>query len=77
MPRRRTRAEEDAAFGKAIKRRMGQMKMGGKALARRWNYPEYYVKMIIDDGWLPLDVEIAEICKILKIRKRWKGWDVL
>lgn len=73
--RRKTRAEEDAAFGKAIKKRMAALRMSSKALAQSWGYPEYYVEMIIEKGWLPMDVEITEVCKILKMRKRWLGWD--
>jgi hypothetical protein len=74
--RKKTRREEDAAFGKAMKKRMDKQRISVKALCDKWEYPEFYVEMIIKD-WLPYDDEIKEICKILDMRKRWKGRDLI
>jgi hypothetical protein len=74
---RKTRAEEDAAFGKAMRQCMEKRRMSREGLANKWGYPKWYIDLIIDKGWLPLDVEISEICKILGIKKRWQGWDVI
>ena len=77
MRKKKTQKEENAALGKAMKERMAKRRMSAKALAKRWKYPESYVEFIIEKGLPPMDIQIKEICKILNMRKRWKGWDVV
>lgn len=72
--RKKTQAEENAAFGKALKRYMDKRRITVKALAKKWEHDPAYVEVIIEGKWLPLDIDIKEICKILDMRKRWKGW---